>query len=125
MIITVLRAKIHRCVVSGSELHYEGSIAIDTNLLRASGILINEKVDIYNVSNGERFSTYAIPAPAGSGDIVVNGAAARKVQKGDHLIICAYGSLELQQAPKHVPIIVMLDDDNRIIEVKGSKNAVE
>lgn len=125
MIITVLRAKIHRCIVSGSELHYEGSIAIDGDLLSASGIILNEKVEIYNVSNGERFSTYTILAPAGSGDIVVNGAAARKVQKGDHLIVCAYGNLDLKEASSHTPIIVMLDDHNRITEVRGSRNAVE
>ena len=125
MLITVLRAKIHRCIVSGSELHYEGSIGIDADLLAASGILVNEKVEIYNVSNGERFSTYAIEGPRGTGEIVVNGAAARKVQKGDHLIICAYGMVSLDGASGHTPVIVMLDDKNKVTLVKGAKNVVE
>ncbi|GAB4180137.1 MAG: aspartate 1-decarboxylase [Rhodocyclaceae bacterium] len=112
---TMLRAKIHRVTVTQSELHYEGSCAIDEDLLEAADIREYEAIDIYNVSNGERFSTYAIRAERGSGTISVNGAAARKAAPGDLLIIAAfstYGEIELQ---RHEPKLVYVDSRNRAL----------
>ena len=123
MLITVLRGKLHRAVATGADLHYEGSIGIDANLLDASGIQPNERVDIYNVDNGERFSTYAIPAERGTRQIVVNGAAARKVQKGDKLIICAYGQIALENSSAHLPSVVLLDSENNIQGVRHVSGA--
>jgi aspartate 1-decarboxylase len=113
---TMLQAKLHRVRVTQSELHYEGSCAIDDNLLDASGIREYQAIDIYNVTNGERFSTYAIRAECGSGTISVNGAAAHKAAPGDILIIAAfsiYSELELQ---KYHPTLVYVDENNRIID---------
>ncbi len=113
MLLTMLKAKLHRATVTECDLHYEGSISIDTDLLARAGILENEQVDIYNVNNGERFTTYAIPAPAGSGMIGLNGAAARKAMRGDLIIVCAYVQVVAEEAPKHKPRIVLLGDGNR------------
>ncbi len=113
---TMLQAKLHRVRVTQSELHYEGSCAIDDDLLEASGIKEYQAIDIYNVTNGERFSTYAIRAERGSRTISVNGAAAHKADVGDILIIAAfsiYSELELQ---KYHPTLVYVDEHNRIIE---------
>jgi aspartate 1-decarboxylase len=113
---TMLQAKLHRVRVTQSELHYEGSCAIDDDLLEASGIKEYQAIDIYNVTNGERFSTYAIRAERGSRTISVNGAAAHKADPGDILIIAAfsiYSELELQ---KYHPTLVYVDENNRIIE---------
>ncbi|HET8667047.1 MAG TPA: aspartate 1-decarboxylase [Terriglobales bacterium] len=113
---TMLQAKLHRVRVTQSELHYEGSCAIDDDLLEASGIKEYQAIDIYNVTNGERFSTYAIRAERGSRTISVNGAAAHKANVGDILIIAAfsiYSELELQ---KYHPTLVYVDENNRIIE---------
>ncbi len=112
MQLTLFRAKIHRATVTMADLHYEGSISIDTNLLDESGILIHEKVDVLNINNGERFTTYVIPAEAGSGSIQVNGAAARKVQVGDQVIIIAYASMSEDEAKKHQPKVVVVDQKN-------------
>lgn len=109
----MLQAKLHRVKVTNADLNYEGSCGIDTNLLKASGLIPNQYIDLYNVSNGERFSTYIIPAPAGSGEISLNGAAARKAQVGDHLIICAYSSYTEEEAAHHKPVVVLVDDANR------------
>jgi aspartate 1-decarboxylase len=113
---TMLQAKLHRVRVTQSELHYEGSCAIDDDLLDASGIKEYQAIDIYNVTNGERFSTYAIRAERGSRTISVNGAAAHKANPGDILIIAAfsmYSELELQL---YHPTLVYVDENNRIIE---------
>lgn len=113
---TMLQAKLHRVRVTQSELHYEGSCAIDDDLLDASGIREYQAIDIYNVTNVERFSTYAIRAERGSCTISVNGAAAHKADPGDILIIAAfsvYSELELQ---KYHPTLVYVDEHNRIIE---------
>ncbi|HLP96841.1 MAG TPA: aspartate 1-decarboxylase [Sideroxyarcus sp.] len=113
---TMLQAKLHRVCVTQSELHYEGSCAIDDDLLDASGIREYQAIDIYNVTNGERFSTYAIRAERGSRTISVNGAAAHKASPGDILIIAAfsiYSELELQ---KYHPTLVYVDENNRIME---------
>jgi aspartate 1-decarboxylase len=113
MQLTLLKAKIHRATVTQADLHYEGSISIDTDLLTAAGILVHEKVDVLNINNGERFTTYTIPAQAGSGAIQVNGAAARKVHAGDHVIIISYASFEEEEAKKYKPTIILVDDQNR------------
>ena len=112
---TMLQAKLHRVRVTQSELHYEGSCAIDDDLLDAAGIKEYQAIDIYNVTNGERFSTYAIRAERGSRTISVNGAAAHKADVGDILIIATfsiYSELELQ---KYHPTLVYVDENNRII----------
>ena len=112
---TMLQAKLHRVRVTQSELHYEGSCAIDDDLLDAAGIKEYQAIDIYNVTNGERFSTYAIRAERGSRTISVNGAAAHKADVGDILIIATfsiYSELELQ---KYHPVLVYVDENNDII----------
>jgi len=115
MQITLMRSKIHRATVTNADLHYEGSISIDENLLIESGILPNEKVDVLNINNGERFTTYAIKAQKNSGEIKINGAAARKAQSGDLVIIVAYGSCGIEEAKNFVPKILLLDSKNKII----------
>ena len=113
---TMLQAKLHRVRVTQSELHYEGSCAIDDNLLDASGIKEYQAIDIYNVTNGERFSTYAIRAERGSRTISVNGAAAHKANPGDILIIAAFSSYSELELQKYHPTLVYVDEHNRIIE---------
>jgi aspartate 1-decarboxylase len=112
----MLRGKIHRATVTGADLHYEGSIAVDQNLLDGAGINAFEAVHIWNVNNGQRLMTYAIPAPRGSGDVVLNGAAARLVQKGDYIIIAAFGWLHQAEVENYIPRVVLVDDENRPIE---------
>lgn len=114
MQIEMLFSKIHRATVTDANLEYEGSITIDEGLLKASGIKVNQKVDIYNINNGERFSTYAIKGEYGKGDICLNGAAARLASKGDKVIIVAYASFEREEADVHIPTLVMVDEYNRI-----------
>ncbi len=113
---TMLQAKLHRVRVTQSELHYEGSCAIDDDLLDASGIKEYQAIDIYNVTNGERFSTYAIRAERGSRTISVNGAAAHKADPGDILIIAAFSSYSELELQKYHPTLVYVDENNRIIE---------
>jgi len=108
---TMLLAKLHRATVTERDLNYMGSITIDKKLLEESGMLENEKVDIYNIENGNRFSTYIIAGETGSGIIGINGAAARLVSIGDKLIIADYGELSEKELENHQPIIVILDDD--------------
>ena len=114
MITTMLKAKLHRATVTGADLHYEGSISIDQDLLDRAGILVNEQVDIYNINNGERFTTYAISAPRGSGEIGLNGAAARKAMAGDKVIICAYAGIPAEEARQHRPTVVLLGEGNTV-----------
>jgi aspartate 1-decarboxylase len=115
MYLTLLKGKIHRATVTGTELGYEGSITIDPVLLNAAGILPYEQVDVLNVNNGARFTTYAIVSEKrGGGEITINGAAARLVQKGDITIICAFGRMEEKDAKKHKPKIVMVDAKNKV-----------
>ncbi|WP_019021349.1 MULTISPECIES: aspartate 1-decarboxylase [unclassified Thioalkalivibrio] len=114
MLVTMLKGKLHKARVTHCELEYEGSCAIDTRLLEASGILPFEQIQIYNVDNGERFTTYAIEAEAGSGVVSVNGAAAHKASVGDRVIICAYGQLDAAEAREFTPDLVYLDADNAI-----------
>jgi aspartate 1-decarboxylase len=112
---TMLQAKLHRVRVTQSELHYEGSCAIDDDLLDAAGIREYQAIDIYNVTNGERFSTYAIRAERGSRTISVNGAAAHKADVGDILIIAAFSSYSELELQKYHPSLVYVDEHNRII----------
>jgi aspartate 1-decarboxylase len=114
MLLTMLKAKLHRATVTGAEMHYEGSIGIDRELLDASGILPHEQVDVLNINTGGRFTTYVIEAPCGSRDIAVNSAAARLVQKGDRVIIIAYCQMPAEEARNYWPSVVILGDDNRI-----------
>ena len=115
---TFLHAKIHRATVTHCELHYEGSCGIDQELLEASGIRPNEQVHIWNVSNGERFVTYAISSPRGSGVISLNGSAARRASVGDLVIIAAFASVHDDKVDEHVPTLVFVDGANRIAEVR-------
>lgn len=114
MQLTLLKAKLHRACVTHSELDYEGSCAIDMNLLAAAGITEYEQIQIYNVANGERFSTYAIRAERGSKIISVNGAAAHKASRGDRLIICSYAAMSEHEASLHKPRLVYLNKNNEI-----------
>ncbi|MGA9421992.1 MAG: aspartate 1-decarboxylase [Rhodanobacteraceae bacterium] len=120
MQLTMLKAKIHRATVTHAELHYEGSCAIDGRLLESAGIREYERIDIYNVANGERFSTYAIRAEDDSGTISINGAAAHRARPGDLVIICAYGVLGEAEAAVHKPALVYVDGRNRVTHVKSS-----
>lgn len=115
MFLTMLKSKIHRATVTGCDLDYVGSIAIDEDLLEASGILPHEQVDIYNINNGERLTTYAIPAPRGSREFALNGAAARKAMKGDKIIIAAYCHVPADQARNYNPTVIQLGDGNERI----------
>ena len=114
MDITLLKAKIHRAVVTQADLDYVGSITIDSDLLRESGILEYEKVEIADIDNGNRFETYAIAGEAGSGVICLNGAAARCVEVGDKIIIMAYAYMTPEEARNHKPAILFVDENNRI-----------
>ncbi len=115
----MLKAKLHRAVVTSADLGYEGSLGIDTRLLKESGIYPNERVFVYNVNNGERFETYAIEAEAGSGIIQLNGAAARKGMVGDCIIIVAYCFCDDKEVENHIPKLVLLNSDNTIKDVIG------
>jgi aspartate 1-decarboxylase len=114
----MLRAKLHRATVTEADLHYEGSCGIDAALLEAADMREFERIELYNINNGERFSTYAIPAPPGSGVISLNGAAARKAQVGDLLIICTYAPLSDDESLSHKPKNVLLDERNAIKEIR-------
>jgi len=111
---TMLKSKIHRATVTHAELEYEGSCAIDEDLLDAADIREYQQIDIYNVTNGERFTTYAIRAERGSGVFSVNGAAARKAQVGDTLIIATYAAYNELEVQRHRPDLVYVDGRNRI-----------
>ncbi|PLZ00496.1 aspartate 1-decarboxylase [Burkholderia sp. WAC0059] len=118
----MLKSKIHRAVVTHCELHYEGSCAIDEDLLDAANIVENERIDVWNINNGERFSTYAIKGERGSGMISLNGSAARRAQLGDLVIIAAFAHVEeAELAAGWKPSLVFVDENNR---VKGSRDHV-
>lgn len=118
MLLTMLKSKIHRAVVTGADLNYMGSITIDEALLEAAGILPNEKVQVVNNNNGCRFETYVIKGSRGSGVICLNGAAARMVQPGDKVIIISYAIMDQREASTYKPTVVMVDERNRITEVR-------
>jgi aspartate 1-decarboxylase len=114
----MLRSKIHRVTVTQADLHYEGSCGIDENLLEAADIREFEKIGLYNINNGERFSTYAIKGKRGSGEISLNGAAARRAHLGDLLIICTYAPMSAAEVEAYVPKIVFVDDNNQMTGLK-------
>ena len=114
MLLTMMKAKLHRATVTQADLDYEGSIAIDKDLLDASGILPHEQVDVLNVTTGDRFTTYVIEAPRGSRVIGVNGAAARLAHRGDKVIIVTYCQIEAEQGRNYAPTVVLLDDRNGV-----------
>lgn len=109
----MLKSKLHRAVVTDADLHYEGSISIDEDLMEAADLYPYEKVEIYNISNGERFSTYAIQGGRGTGTICLNGAAARKASRGDLIIIASYVMVNESEVPGWSPKCVLLDKNNR------------
>jgi len=109
-----LKSKIHRAVITQANLNYEGSLTIDQELMDAAGVARYEKIDVYNISNGQRFSTYAIPGERGSGIVGLNGAAARLGSVGDLVIIVSYVHLTEDEVNKHEPVIVLADEQNRI-----------
>ena len=116
---TLLKSKLHRVTVTQTELHYEGSCAVDEALLEAAGLLEFEQVDIYNVHNGQRFTTYVVRAPAGSGTICVMGAAARLASPGDQLIIAAYASFDESELERFKPRVVTVDAKNHVVKRAG------
>jgi aspartate 1-decarboxylase len=115
MQITMLKAKLHRATVTRSELGYEGSCAIDSTILDLSGIKEYEQIQIYNINNGARFTTYAIRAEKGSGIFSVNGAAARLACPGDLIIVCAYTILNQQEAEQHKPTLIYFNEKNEVL----------
>jgi aspartate 1-decarboxylase len=120
MLLTLMKGKIHRAVVTEADLHYEGSIAIDRFLAQAAGFILNERVDIYNINTGVRFSTYVIDAPPGSGMIGLNGAAARLAMVGDMIIIVAYAQMEETEAHQYTPRVVLVDAANKQIKTAAA-----
>ena len=117
MTLTMLKGKIHRAVVKQADLNYVGSITIDSELMEAAGILEYEMVQIVDVENGNRFETYTIAGEKGSGMICLNGAAARQVAVGDHVIIMCYAQMSEQEAKQHKPYVVFTDEDNHIASI--------
>lgn len=115
---TLLKSKIHRVAVTQCELHYEGSCAIDEDLLDAANITENEQIHIWNINNGERFVTYAIKGQRGSGMISVNGSAARRASQGDLIIIAAFAQVHEEQVAGHTPQLVFVDERNRQTELR-------
>lgn len=111
MQVEVVKSKIHRVKVTGADLHYIGSITIDESLLKAANMIEGEKVSIVNINNGERFETYVIPGLKGSGEITLNGPAARKVQKGDIIIIISYGIMDFEKAKSFKPAIIFPNEE--------------
>lgn len=114
MYIEVLKSKIHRVKITQAELHYVGSIAIDQDLMEAANIIENEKVQVVNISNGERLETYVIKGARGTGQVCLNGPAARKAQVGDVVIIISYCSLDANEAKSHNPTLVFPTDQNKL-----------
>ncbi len=112
---TLLKSKIHRATVTDGNLNYQGSVTVDPLLMEAADLLHYERVEIYNVTNGERFATYAIPGRRGAGEIILNGAAAHKARKGDIVILATYATYDEAAAHGHRPSLVFVDDANRIL----------
>lgn len=111
---TLLKSKIHRATVTDADLHYEGSITIDRDLMDAANLVEYEKVAVLDINNGARFETYVIEGPRGRGDICLNGAAARLVAKGDLVIIVSYCNVKEDEVAQHRPVLVFVDEKNRI-----------
>jgi len=111
---TLMKSKIHRATVTDANLHYQGSITLDPELMAAADIVVNERVEIYNVHNGERFATYAIPGTPGKGEVILNGAAAHKASRGHLVIICTYANYDAHEIAGHQPSVVFVDAKNRL-----------
>jgi aspartate 1-decarboxylase len=111
----LMKSKIHRATITSADLHYEGSLTVDEDLLDAADLLHHEEVQVVNVNNGVRFSTYVIPGPRGSGVLQLNGAAARLGMAGDLVIVISYGTFDEAEAQKHRPTVVFVDERNRIV----------
>ncbi len=120
MLLNLLKAKLHQAMVTHAELEYEGSCAIDGVLLDAAGIQEYEQIQVYNLANGHRFTTYTIRAEEGSGVVSVNGAAAHLAHPGDRIIICSYGQFEQKEALNHKPTLVYLGKSNRITHIRNT-----
>ncbi len=112
---TMLKSKIHRARVTDADLHYEGSVTVDRDLMDAADLIRFERVEIYNVSNGKRFATYVIPGERGKGEMVINGAAAHKAGTGDIVILCSYAEVEEVEVKAHRAHLVYVDEQNRIL----------
>ena len=117
---TMLKSKIHRARITGSDLHYVGSITIDSDLLEAADVLEHELVHVLDVDNGARFETYTIAGARGSGEITINGAAARLVHTGDTVIVVSYGEYEKEELEMYEPVVVHVDKSNEIITVDSA-----
>ena len=118
---TMLRGKIHRATVTGADLHYEGSVTIDVELLERADIIPHQQVDIWNVTNGERFQTYALAGQRGSGVVCINGAAAHKARKGDLVIIASFSQMTDEEARVWTPHCVFVDAQNRAVESRAER----
>ena len=120
MLLTMMKSKIHRATLTMTDLHYEGSIAIDRDILDEANILVHEQVDVWNVTNGARLTTYAIEAPRGSKEFMLNGAAARLAEPGDQVIITTFGQVPAEEARNYSPTVILMNDDNTIAQHKGA-----
>lgn len=116
MLVELMKAKIHLATVTGTDLHYEGSLTIDEDLLDQAGMFVHEKVQVVNQNNGHRIETYCIPGKRGSGTICLNGAAARNAQPGDKVIIITYARMEESEARSWKPRVVFVDERNRVVQ---------
>jgi aspartate 1-decarboxylase len=121
---TLLKSKIHRARVTDADLHYEGSIGIDRDLMDAADLRRFEKIEIYNVTNGERFATYVIPLERGGGEIVINGAAAHKASRGDIVILCSYAEYDEEEVERHRARLIYVDQANAITRTIPEELAV-
>ena len=119
----MMKSKIHRATVTDADLAYEGSVTLDPVLMEAADLLYNERVEIYNVTNGNRLATYAIPGTPGEGEVVLNGAAAHLVDPGDLVIICSYATYDADELAGHQPKLVFVDADNKIARREGPRLA--
>lgn len=124
MLRTVLNSKIHRATVTQADIDYVGSISIDKDLLEATGLVENEQVHVLDVSNGNRLTTYVIEAEAGSGVICLNGAAARLVNVGDLVIICAYAQVDEKELEQHKPRVALVDENNKLVRMLDKQEAM-
>lgn len=122
MRVTAFKSKIHRATVTEADLNYEGSVTIDADLMDAADIMVHEQVQVLNVMNGERFDTYAIRGPRGSGMVRLNGPAARLAHVGDLVIILTYAEMEREELLRHTPRVVLVDERNRIVAPSGAGN---
>jgi aspartate 1-decarboxylase len=111
----LMKSKIHRATITATDLHYEGSLTVDEDLLDAADLVTNEEIHVMNVNNGTRFTTYVLPGPRGSGVVQLNGAAARLGHRGDVVILIAYGVFDDAEAERHAPRIVFVDEHNRAV----------